>query len=59
MPNWLIALMFGLGVAGWTYTKLVHANGNPTPSQDLAGAAIAGTFAFIFLFTLLKFVFNF
>jgi hypothetical protein len=55
----MIAFFFGLGTAGFAYTKLVRANGNPSPSQDLGGAAVAGLVAFVFIFTLLKYVLNF
>jgi len=56
MSNFMIALFFGLGVGGFVYSKLVRSNGNPTPYQNLSAAAIAGVLAFVFLFTLLKFV---
>jgi len=59
MPSWIIALLFGISIGTWAYTKLVHANGNPTPGPDLAGGAIVGFIAFVVLFTLMKFVFNF
>ena len=59
MSNWLIALFFAIGVTGWVYTKLVRSNGNASPKQDIGGAALAGVIAFVFLFTLLKFVLNF
>lgn len=55
----MISFFFALGVAGWSYTKLVRANGNPTPVQDLGGAAIAGVLAFVFLYTLLTYVLHF
>ena len=59
MSNFMIAVFFGVGVSGWAYAKLVRANGNPSPYQDLTAAAIAGVLAFGFLFTLLKFVLGF
>ena len=54
MSDWVVSLFFGVGVSGWAYAKLVHANGNPTPYQDLGGAAIAGVLAFVVFFTILK-----
>jgi hypothetical protein len=56
MSNWLISLFFADGVAGWSYTKLVRSNGNPTPYQDMIAAGVAGLVAFVFLFTLLKYI---
>ena len=59
MSNWLIAFFFGAGVAGWAYTMLARTTGNSVPSQTFGGAAIAGVLAFVFLFTLLKYVLGF
>lgn len=59
MQPWFIAFLFGLGVAGWVYTKLVRANGNPSPLNDLIGAGVAGLVAFIFLFTFLRYIVHF
>ena len=58
MSNWVIAFLFGLGASAWIYAKLARSNGNATPSQNVAGAAIAGIIAFVFVFTLLEYVLN-
>lgn len=55
----MIALFFGVGVAGFAYTKLARSTGNSTPSTTFGGAALAGVLAFIFLFTLIKYVLHF
>jgi hypothetical protein len=59
MPSWLISFLFAVGVTGFVYTKLVRATGHSSLRQDLGGACIAGVLTFIFIWTLLKFVFNF
>lgn len=55
----MISLVFAVGVTAWAYSKLSHANGNPDAHQNLGGAAVVGFMAFVFLFTIMKFVFNF
>ena len=59
MSNWMISAFFAAGVAGWSYTMLVRSNGNPIPSQNYAGAAIAFVVVFVLLWTLLEYVLNF
>jgi hypothetical protein len=54
----LIALMFGFGVAGWVWSKVGRRTGNADPKSVYVTAAVAGVAAFIFFFTLLKFVVN-
>ena len=56
MSNWMIALFFGVGIAGWTYAYLARSNGNAVPSTNFGGAAIAGVLMFTFLFTLMEYV---
>lgn len=59
MSNWVVSLLFAVGVAAWTYAKLSRATGNSSPYNALGGAAIAGVLAFTVLFTLMKFILNF
>jgi hypothetical protein len=59
MPSWIIALLVGLAVTAWSYTKLAHANGNPDPKANFLGACLAGFVMFVFIFSLLKLVFDF
>jgi hypothetical protein len=54
----LISVMFGLGVAGWIWTKVGRRTGNANPKSVYMTAGIAGLVAFIFFFTLLKYAFN-
>lgn len=58
MSDFLIALFFGAGVAGWVYTQLVRRSGNANPSGTLIAAAGAGLVAAIFAFTVFKFILN-
>jgi hypothetical protein len=55
----LVALMFGAGVAGFIWTKVGRRTGNADPKTVYLTAGMAGAAAFVFFFTLLKFVFNF
>jgi len=52
----LAAIFFGVGLAGWTYSKTAHHTGNASPANTLIGAGVVGLIAFIFFFTLLKYV---
>lgn len=54
----LIALFAGIGVGGWAYSKLVRSTGNSNPRNVALSALAVGVFAFIFVFTLFKFVLN-
>ncbi|MGH7241332.1 MAG: hypothetical protein ACREGB_03485 [Candidatus Saccharimonadales bacterium] len=58
MSNFLVAVFFGGGVAGWAYSQLARRSGNASPSSTLMAAGGAGLVAAIFIFTLLKFVLN-
>jgi hypothetical protein len=59
MPSWMISLFFAAGVTGWLYTQLVHRTGNFSPKQTYGGALVGGVLTYLFIFTLLKYVFNF
>jgi hypothetical protein len=54
--TFLASLFFGVGAGGWVYTKLAHRTGNANPSSTFGLAAVFGGIAFIFFFTLLKYV---
>lgn len=56
MSNLLVAFFFGAGVAGWAYAQLARRSGNANPGSTYLAAAGAGLVAFIFIFTLMKFV---
>jgi hypothetical protein len=56
MSAFFIALMFGAGVGGWVYTKLSRRVGLGNQGQAFLGGGIAALGAFIFFFTLLKYV---
>ena len=51
MNNVLIAIVFGLGVGAWVYSKFQKSNGGLT-QRSLIGAAIAGFFAFLVFLTI-------
>lgn len=59
MPSWIIAAIFGVGVAGWAYNKLAHLNGNAEPKNNMIGAAVVGFIVFLVFFSLMKLVFGF
>ncbi len=59
MPNGMIALFFGFGVAGWLFSTLARTNGNAVPSHNYLGAAVGGGVACVFIYTLLRFVLHF
>lgn len=58
MNVFIISLMFGAGVAGFVWTKVGRRTGNADPKSVYMTAGLAGLVAFIFFFTLLKYVFN-
>jgi hypothetical protein len=58
MNNFLIALMFGAGVGGFVWSKIGRKTGNANPNGVYMTAAVSGLIAFIFFFTLLKYVLN-
>ena len=57
--TFLASLFFGIGLSGWVYSKTAHHTGNSNPANTLIGAAVVGIIAFIFFFTLLKYVLHF
>jgi hypothetical protein len=56
MNSVLVALFFGLGVAGFVWTKVGRRTGSADPKAVYMTAGLAGLVAFIFFFTLLKYV---
>jgi hypothetical protein len=54
----LISLMFGAGVAAFIWAKVGRRTGNADPKTVFLTAGMAGGAAFVFFFTLFKFVFN-
>jgi hypothetical protein len=58
MNTVLISLMFGAGVAGFIWAKVARRTGSADPKTVYLTAALAGSAAFVFFFTLFKFVFN-
>lgn len=59
MSALMISFFFGLGLSGFVYAKLARANGNGDSKQNMIAAVIAGALAFIVIFTLCKYIFNF
>jgi hypothetical protein len=59
MPSWIIALVLGIGVTAWAYSKLARSNGNASPQSNMIIAAIAGFVIFLIMLSLLKLVLNF
>lgn len=56
MSAGLIAIFFGVGVAGWLYSQLARRSGNANPSSTFTAAGIGGLVAATFFYTLFKFV---
>ena len=54
MSSLVIALIFGIGVTAFIWSKLSQSTGNARPTHVLAGAAAAGLIAAIVLLTILK-----
>jgi hypothetical protein len=52
----LVSLMFGAGVAAFIWAKVGRRTGNADPKTVWLTAGLAGGAAFIFFFTLFKFV---
>lgn len=50
MSNFLLSLLFGLGVGAWVYGKSQRRNGGLS-QQSLIAAAMVGFFAFVVFFT--------
>ena len=59
MSTVVIALLFGVGVGAFAWTKLERLTGNASPRNTYLGAGFAGLVAFLFLLSLLKWVLNF
>ena len=59
MADSVVAVLFGIGVAGWSGLKLMQSSGGIMILQDVVGAAKIGSVACIILFTLLKLTFGF
>jgi hypothetical protein len=58
MPPLLIALMFGVGVGTFTWSRMAHTTGNARVGNVIAGAAIIGFIAFLLLYSVLKWGFG-
>lgn len=56
MSNFLVSLFFAAGVGGWAYAQLARRSGNANPGSTAMAAGGAALLAFIFAFTMLKFV---
>ncbi len=56
MTSVLASIMFGAGVAAWVYAKLARSVGAGNQQNAFIGGGIAGLVAFIFFFTLFKYV---
>lgn len=58
MSNFLVAVFFGAGVAGWAYAQLARRSGNANPSSTFLAAGGAGLIAAIVIYTVFKFILN-
>jgi hypothetical protein len=56
MSDFLVAIFFGAGVGGWAYFQLARRSGNANPGSTIVAAGGAGLLAFVFFFTMMKFV---
>lgn len=54
MSSIVVALIFGIGVAAFIWSKLSQSTGNAHPTNVIAGAGIAGLIAAVVLLTVLK-----
>ena len=52
MANWIIALLFSIGVSVWIYAKFMHKTGNNSKSS-IIGASVVGVLLFVVSFMLL------
>ena len=59
MSGWMISMFFAIGVTGWVYAKLARRTGNYSPKVTYGGALLAGVVAFIFVYTMFRFVLGF
>lgn len=55
MSNVVIALMLGIGVAGWVYNKVGLRTGG-LKSREIGAAVIAGTLAFLLMLNILRYL---
>lgn len=51
--NFLIGFLFGIGVGGWVYSKVIRSTGGNT-KNSLVAAGVAALFAMLILTTLLS-----
>ncbi len=58
MTAFLTAIFFAAGAGGWVYTKLSPRAGLGNQQSAFIGGGVAALIAFIFFFTLLRYVFN-
>ena len=53
MPSEVVALFFAVGVAGWTYTKIVRRTGGNTKS-DATVTVVVGVLVFFIFWSILN-----
>jgi hypothetical protein len=56
MSSFVIALMFGIGVGSFAWTKMARGTGNAEPAKLAGGAAIIGFVAALFAYSILKWI---
>jgi len=57
LPNFMVGLFLGVGVAGWVYSKTMRQTGNNT-QNSLIVAGVAGLFAFLVVLVVLSALFH-
>lgn len=55
MANWIIALLFGLSIGTWIYSKLMRSTGS-NKSSSLVAAAISAILIFLLFYIVLGFI---
>lgn len=56
MSSGIVAFLFGISVAAWSYSKLTRRTGAGNAQTAVIGAGIIFVLCFIFFYTLLKWV---
>lgn len=59
MSSFVVALVFGIGVSAFAWSKLAQGTGNARPMNTIVGAGAAGLVAFLVLFFTLVWVIHF
>ena len=57
LPNFMVGLFLGVGVAAWVYSKTMRSTGNNTQNA-LIVAGVAGGFAFLLVLIVLSSLFH-